>query len=257
MLTVMKQVPGNPTFRLIAGRPHTFSFYVYIWQKGMTEYWSDSWGHEGWEMTSGSQLIQQWQLEYLSNYKLLIPHNLAQYNYSEALQTFLEAFPLSISFDNSSHWIHPNLWSYPAACIAIYHQHILVSKYCGMNTFLLLHGKQKHKQPKKVHIQFQKNHQWMIFKILLYNSQFLHEMICTLLWLVRHMGCWLLIGWSGWHDLWWCEDVSNQFGLSQSISQRRLSLASASNITKLPSPSRAKLGEYISYKIPAFYQQNV
>ena len=146
MLTVMKQVPGNPTFRLIAGCPHTFSFYVYIWQKGMTEYWSDSWGHEGWEMTSGSQLIQQSQLEYLSNYKLLIPHNLAQYNYSEALQTFLEAFPLSISFDNSSHWIPPNLWSYPAACIAIYHQHILVSKYCGMNTFLLLHGKQKHKQ---------------------------------------------------------------------------------------------------------------
>ena len=49
-------------------------------------------------------VIKRWRYQtiYYSKYsqascnfslKLLIPHNLAQYNYSEALQTFLEAFP--------------------------------------------------------------------------------------------------------------------------------------------------------------------
>ena len=87
------------------------------------------------------------------------------------------------------------------------------------------------------------------FQILLLNSNkiYLHEIIFLCPWLASASWSWLLIGRSWWHDLWWCEDVSNQFGLSQSISQRRLSPASASNITSYQAGMERNWGN-ISYK---------
>lgn len=79
------------------------------------------------------------------------------------------------------------------------------------------------------------------------NKIYLHEIILPCLWLASASWSWLLIGRSWWHDLWWCEDVSNQFGLSQSISQRRLSPASASNITSYQAGMERNWGN-ISYK---------
>ena len=87
------------------------------------------------------------------------------------------------------------------------------------------------------------------FKSYFKNSKkiYLHEMIFLCLWLASARWSCLLIGRSWWHDLWWCEDVSNQFGLSQSISQRRLSPASASNITSYQAGMKRNWGN-ISYK---------
>ena len=124
-------------------------------------------------------------------------------------------------------------------------------KYSGLKIFCQKYFRwycieqYKHKHIKNE--QFSQKVCWILNLTFEFNKIYLHEIILPCLWLASASWSWLLIGRSWWHDLWWCEDVSNQFGLSQSISQRRLSPASASNITSYQAGMERNWGN-ISYK---------